>query len=151
MKPVSIITGAGGLLGGILCEELLDTHHIIGIYRNKVPTCNSQLVRRIDPAIPARGASSGETFAGSKRDEGTTGEKAAGIYCIQADLTSREDIRRVVEVTLGKYGRIDHVINSAADIKFHGNLRELWQNDEYPVSQMTVNCIAPILLASAAH
>jgi NAD(P)-dependent dehydrogenase (short-subunit alcohol dehydrogenase family) len=71
------------------------------------------------------------------------------VFCIQADLTKREDIRRLVEVSLARFGRIDVLINAASDIQFHGKVTELWQSDPYAIPQLDINCVAPMLLSSA--
>jgi NAD(P)-dependent dehydrogenase (short-subunit alcohol dehydrogenase family) len=70
-------------------------------------------------------------------------------FCVQGDLTRTEDIRRVVEVTLARFGRVDVLINSAADTHFHGKLLELSFGSTEAESQLLTNCIAPMQLASA--
>jgi NAD(P)-dependent dehydrogenase (short-subunit alcohol dehydrogenase family) len=67
------------------------------------------------------------------------------VYCVQADLTKPEDIRRVVEVGMARFGQIDHVVNAAADLKFHGKLKELWFYNSYAAQQMFINSISPML------
>jgi NAD(P)-dependent dehydrogenase (short-subunit alcohol dehydrogenase family) len=64
-------------------------------------------------------------------------------------LSKRQDIRRVVDISLETFGRIDCVINTAADTRFHGKLIELWESNDYPESQLRINCIAPLTLVSA--
>jgi NAD(P)-dependent dehydrogenase (short-subunit alcohol dehydrogenase family) len=71
------------------------------------------------------------------------------VYCVQADLQCREDIRRLVEVAHARYGRIDSVVNAAADIRFHGALVELWQSGDDVLSQLAINSVAPFRLVSA--
>jgi len=126
MRPVCLVTGASGRLGSAVSELLLQTHDIVAVYRHRVPELSSQLRSRIDPAAP-------------------TNE----VYAVQCDLNRREDIRRLVEVALARFGRIDSVVNSAADLRFHGKLTELWEADGYAASQLDVNCIAPLMVASA--
>lgn len=129
MRPVCLITGASGRLGQALCLALVDRYNLVAIYRRSVPAVPSQLRWPVDHAAEP----------GADRH----------IYCIQADLTSREDVRRVVEVALARYGRIDAVINSAADVKFHGKLVELWEADDQAQAQLAINCLAPMQLVSA--
>jgi len=132
MKPVCLITGAGGRLGNALCNEMADEYDIIAVYRRTIPNCDSQLVRSIGyPKVPDK--------------------KNSGIYCVQADLTNIEDLRRLVEVSIAKFGQIDVVINSAADLKFHGKLIELFQADDYPESQLQLNAIVPFRLISMVY
>jgi NAD(P)-dependent dehydrogenase (short-subunit alcohol dehydrogenase family) len=118
MKPVCLITGAGGRLGQDLCHTLQDDYELVATYHSTPPNLASQ---------------------------------STPVHLVQADLTCREEVRRVVELALARYGRIDALINTAADIKFHGSLRDLWQADDYPQSQMLLNAIVPMQLASEIY
>jgi NAD(P)-dependent dehydrogenase (short-subunit alcohol dehydrogenase family) len=130
MRPVCLITGAGGRLGSALCRDLLATHDVAAVYRNQLPSVPSQFSI---PIIPGSSA----------------GEPAGAAFCIQGDLTVRADLRRIVEVTMARFGRIDVLIQAAADTRYHGRLLEL-SFDSAPVEhQMLANCVAPIALASA--
>lgn len=128
-KPVCLITGAGGRLGQMFCRELLPRYTIVAAYRSHQPAVPSQLMRP--------NQSNGNAAA---PDE---------VYCVQGDLTRRHDIQRIVEVCLARYGRIDAVVNAAADVRFHGKLVEIWQADDYAQSQLLTNAIAPMQLVSA--
>ena len=128
MTPVCLITGAGGRLGQALCRALLGRYEVAAAYRSRVPDVPSQLRRPV-----AAGAS------------------PPAAYCVQADLTRREDVRRLVEVTLARFGRVDAPVNVAADVAFHGRLLDLWPMEEYAAQQLSVNCVAPCLLVSALH
>lgn len=116
MKPVCLITGAGGRLGQDLCHALQDDYQVVASYRSRRPDITSP-----------------------------------SVQLIQADLTQRDDLQRLVSDTLARHGRIDALVNSAADIKFHGSLRDLWQAGDYPQSQLLLNAIVPMQLASAIH
>ena len=136
MKPVCIITGAGGLLGRALCAELIKDFNIVAAYRKTIPAVASQMLDRLNP--------------GSTPTVNTVSQNQ--VYSIQADLTKRDDIQRLTEVTMAKYGQIDVLINSAADTKFHGKLKEMWQADEeFSLNQLRTNCIAPMQLVSAIY
>jgi NAD(P)-dependent dehydrogenase (short-subunit alcohol dehydrogenase family) len=113
MKPVCLVTGAGGRLGQDLCHALADQYELVVTYRATVPD------------VPA--------------------------LHIRADLTRREDIQNVVELAMARHGRIDALVNSAADIGFHGSLRGLWQAGDEPQSQMLLNAIVPMQIASALY
>jgi len=135
MKPVCLITGAGGRLGNDLCEALQDDYLLVATYCTREPRISSQMHQRWE----------------TSEDPVDESRMSKMAHVVQADLSRREDIRRLVEVALARYGRIDALINSAADIKFHGHLRDLWQADDYPQSQMLMNSIAPFQLASAIY
>jgi NAD(P)-dependent dehydrogenase (short-subunit alcohol dehydrogenase family) len=131
MKPVCLTTGSAGKLGSALCRALLETHDVVAVYRNELPAVPSQL------RTPA-------AFGG-----GDPVQEEPLAFCVQGDLTSKEDIRRIVEVVLARFGRIDVVVNSAADTRYHGKLLEL-SLDSAPVeTQLATNCIAPMNLVSA--
>jgi NAD(P)-dependent dehydrogenase (short-subunit alcohol dehydrogenase family) len=128
-KPVCLITGAGGRLGQMLCRELLSRYIVAAAYRTRPPAVSSQLMR---PYQANGGPSASDD-----------------VYCIQGDLTRRHDIQRIVEVCLARYGRIDAVVNAAADVHFHGKLVEVWQADDYAQTQLLTNALAPMQLVSA--
>ncbi|MFE7313977.1 SDR family NAD(P)-dependent oxidoreductase [Streptomyces sp. NPDC057555] len=130
MKPVCLITGAGGRLGQLLCTDLARDHEVIATYRNTVPRVASQLQWPV---------------GAHQADE----PRCPTAYCVQADLRCREDIRRVVEVAEARHGRIDSIINAAADVRFLGRLVELWESGDEAASQLAVNSIAPLQLVSA--
>ena len=132
MKPVCLVTGAAGRLGRALCLSLAGEYRVIAAYRRNQPDVPSQLARPLD--MSAGGAPAFDI------DD---------IYCVQADLSRREDVRRLVEVGMARYGRIDAVVNSAADLRYHGRLSEIWQAGEYPSELLSLNAVAPFLLVSA--
>jgi NAD(P)-dependent dehydrogenase (short-subunit alcohol dehydrogenase family) len=132
MRPVCLITGAAGRLGSALCESLAKSFDVVATYHTKPPTFRSQLRHKI--------ASVGEPLGPGRTRE---------VFCVQANLLERTDIRRLVEVALAKYGRVDVIINSAADTRFYGNLLDLCHDDPYPASQMQLNCVVPVELVSA--
>ncbi len=127
MKPVCLVTGASGRLGRLLCRDLASDHEVIASYHNTVPDVSSQLRRPVSDGA----------------------ESCPPVYCVQADLHCRDDIRRLVEVAHARYGRIDSVVNAAADIRFHGALVELWQSGDDVLSQLAINSFAPFQLVSA--
>jgi NAD(P)-dependent dehydrogenase (short-subunit alcohol dehydrogenase family) len=140
MKPVCLISGAGGRLGGALCADLADDYHVVGAYREKPPQFPSQLLKRLSP----------DAWAASVRAR-KNDASGTEIFCIQANLFAREDIRRLIETVVARYGQVDAIVNCAADTTFHGKLLEIWQSEDYAARQLEVNCIAPIQLVSAVH
>ena len=134
MKPVCLLTGSGGRLGTALCRTLSAEYNVVAVYRQRIPCVSSQLVSQVD---------NDASWAAAR--------ESLSVFCVQADLTRREDLRRLVEVALAKFDVIDAIVNAAADVNFHGKLLELWHDDEYAPLQMQTNCIAPIELVSAVH
>ncbi len=129
MTPVCLITGGAGRLGSALARALIGSYDIAAVYRTKPPRFPSQLRTPIDlagEAGPARRA-----------------------FCVQGDLARKEDIRRIVEVVLARFGQIDVVINSAADTRYHGRLLELSFDTSAVEQQLLTNCVAPMSLVSA--
>jgi NAD(P)-dependent dehydrogenase (short-subunit alcohol dehydrogenase family) len=132
MKPTCLVTGGAGKLGTALCRSLAETHQIVAVYHKKMPGFPSQLRHPID------------------LENGREKWEAADLpFCVQGDLTRSEDVRRIVEVTLARFGRVDVLINSAADTRFHGNLLELSYGCTEVQNQLLTNCIAPMQLVSA--
>jgi len=132
MTPTCLVTGGAGKLGTALCTALAETHQIAAVYHRKLPTFASQLRH----AIPFEGG-------------GGRSASANEPFCVQGDLTRAEDIRRVVEVVLARFGRVDVLINAAADTRFHGKLLELSFGSIEVQNQLFTNCIAPMQLVSA--
>ena len=131
MMPTCLVTGSAGKLGSALCKALVETHQIVAVYRRKLPGFPSQLRSTIDPGSTSK-----------------KWESADVPFCIQGDLTRNEDVRRIVEVALARFGRIDVLINSAADTRFHGKLLELSFGSAEAQNQLLTNCIAPTQLVS---
>jgi NAD(P)-dependent dehydrogenase (short-subunit alcohol dehydrogenase family) len=135
MKPVCLLTGAAGELGNALCNRLCTEYNVIATYHVAEPAVVSQNRWPIasDRATPALGNGN------------------CGVFSVQADLNRREDIRRLVEVAMARYGQIDAIVNSAGDVETHGKLLELWHDDDYAQIQLQTNCISPMQLVSAVH
>ncbi len=131
MRPVCVITGSAGSLGSALSRTLLSTHEVAAIYRQNLPDVASQLRTPAD-------------LSGDPPNPGSRNQ----AYCIQGDLTNDADTRRIVEVVLARFGRIDVVINSAADIRYHGNLLDIGFDSDAVERQLVTNCVAPMKLVS---
>lgn len=131
MKPVCLVTGSSGKLGSALCGALASTHHIAAVYRKELPRFPSHLRKQVafGPA-------------------GEVKETQNLVFCVQGDLTNQQDRRRIVEVVLAKYGRIDILVNSAADTGFHGKLLDSCFDSDPVINQLTTNCVAPMCLVS---
>lgn len=132
MTPTCLITGSAGKLGVALCRVFSETHEVAAVYHKRVPPFPSQLQTPID-------------FGESHKKRAPSHLP----FCIQGDLTSSVDLRRIVEVIIARFCRIDVLINSAADARFHGKLLELSFGSTEVEGQLLTNCIAPMKLASA--
>lgn len=133
MKAVCLITGAGGRLGQELCRQLSGKYNVIAAYRKRAPDSQHRQSISFGDHIGFSNAASADN----------------SVYAVQADLADRGDIRRLVEVGMARFGQIDYLVNSAADLRYHGKLLELWQADDYAQSTMNLNAISPMLLTSA--
>jgi NAD(P)-dependent dehydrogenase (short-subunit alcohol dehydrogenase family) len=129
MRPVCLITGGSGKLGTALAERLLPTHELILAYHRHEPPVLHQLRQTAETA----------------RDD------LAMPFAIQADLRKVEDQRRLVQEALARFGQIDVLINSAADIKFHGPLLDLAFTGRAEIDQLDLNCVQPMRLASLIY
>ena len=129
MRPVCLITGGSGKLGTALTGRLAAEHSTVLVYNAHEPAGFSQLKQRIGPA------------ADDEREP----------FAVQADLRNRHDQRRLIEVTLARYGRIDVIVNAAADTRFHGGLLDLAFADQAELGQLDLNCIQPLRLVSLIH
>jgi NAD(P)-dependent dehydrogenase (short-subunit alcohol dehydrogenase family) len=132
MIATCLITGSAGKLGTALCHAFSETHRVAAIYRKSMPRFSSQLQTRMD------------------LEESREKKDSAHLpFCVQGNLTQSEDIRRIVEVVLARFDRIDVLINAAADTRFHGRLLELSFGTAEVEHQLLTNCLAPMHLVSA--
>jgi NAD(P)-dependent dehydrogenase (short-subunit alcohol dehydrogenase family) len=125
-RPVCLITGAGGRLGAALCKAFSPQFSVIAVYKTRLPPSELSLSKPDDRAVGA-------------------------VLPVEADLTRRDDIERIIAAAHEWKGQIDAVVNCAADVKFHGRLLNLIEADEQGLSQLNVNCFAPMRLVSAIH
>jgi len=96
---VSVVTGAGGTIGGAIAEELA--------------TVGSDIVLAVhnDEEV------SGEIEAMGRR-----------AHTVQCDVSDADDVRSVVDETIEEFGRIDIVVNSAAALTV-GKMADLEESD----------------------
>jgi len=130
--PVCLLTGAGGRLGEAILRANGDRMQFLAVYRTRVPQAPSQLSASFDPLDASASPRSGR----------------ARTYAVQADLRERDAVRRVVEIALARYDRVDHVVNAAADSAFYGSTLEAHGAADELAEQLLLNCLAPALLAS---
>jgi NAD(P)-dependent dehydrogenase (short-subunit alcohol dehydrogenase family) len=128
-KRVCLLTGANGTLGTALLRDLAQDFAIVATYRRNVPRIYSQFMRRVSTHV----------------------QECDPVFLIKADLQKRDDVLRTVEVALARHGQIDVIVNSAADVRFHGKLVESWTTSELHAGQLYLNCIAPMQLVALIH
>ena len=135
MTRVCLITGAGGLLGSAWCRAMADRYAIVAAYHSRPPTVPTQTARLVDPVAPRR----------------PPPEAAHRVFAVQADLTEPAEIDRLVELALARFGRVDLLVNAAADVLTSAEttdprLAETWAR------QLVLNTVVPMQLAAAvAH
>ncbi len=109
---VTIITGGGGMLGEMHAEAVAEAggHPVLADIKEDLATAKAMRI--------------------SKK----YGVNAMGI---KVDITSRAEVERLVEAVLGKFGRIDSLINNAAnDPKVEAGADDSWTRFEnFPIEQ----------------
>ena len=130
-KRVCLLTGAGGTLGAAFCRRFANRYHIAAVYRNRPPTVPSQRRWITDPldgqrALPAN---------------------THPVFEMQADLTNDGEIDRIVDVTLGRFDRIDVIVN-AAGVALDAPLLDANRFQSALEQQLLVNTILPMRLAA---
>lgn len=129
-----LLTGAGGRLGGALLRAQRDRMRFVAVYRTRLPDAATQFAVPFDPLA-------GEPVRSSVSARG-------GTYAVRADLREPGAVRRIVELALARYDRIDHVVNAAADSAFHGSTLEAAHVADRLAEQLLLNALTPALLAS---
>jgi NAD(P)-dependent dehydrogenase (short-subunit alcohol dehydrogenase family) len=97
-KKTCLLTGGSGQLGLVFSRMFAGHYDIASVYCEHPPNVPSQITRLVDPLEPTA----------------EMPENQHSVYAIQADLRSEDDLQRVVEVTLARFGRIDLLVNAAA-------------------------------------
>lgn len=126
--PVLLVTGLSGRLGEAVAE-LLPHALIAGVFHRNLPTVPSQALQPLDP-------------------DGRPPPGQPAAFVIRADLSKRRECERVVEVALARFGRIDHLVNIAADVRFLGPTTEAWAWERDAIDQFRLNALVPVRLAS---
>lgn len=132
LKRVCLLTGAGGRLGSAFCRSLAARFDIAAVYRSRHPDVPSQLEWLRDPLRPAA----------------SVPENDDAVFAIQADLSEDGAPARVVDLALARFGRIDLLVNAAADVTFWGPLLEAERLKERLRAQLELNVMVPVRLAA---
>ena len=131
-RRVCLLTGAGGTLGNAFCRQHRAEYDILAVYRNRPPNTPSQDGWLVDPLDPAADLADNEH----------------PVYTLQADLTRDEDIARVVDVAVARFGAVDLLVNAAA----RSTREQMLEPARYRRSLLehfTMNVAAPVALTAA--
>ena len=135
-KRVCLLTGAGGRLGSYFARLYSDHYDFVAVYRRNRPHAPAQDAWFIDPLDPARPSAD-------------LAENRSPVFAVQADLQQPGACDRVVELALGRFGRIDLLVNNAV----HSVWAPMLGSDVLARSaqaQVTTNVVVPLQLAQAA-
>jgi NAD(P)-dependent dehydrogenase (short-subunit alcohol dehydrogenase family) len=130
-KRVCLFTGAGGRLGEAFCRMFAAHYDIVAVFHRGHPSASSQIEWLIDPLMP----------------HAALPENQHAVFAVRADLTEEADRRRIVEVALARFGRIDVLVNAAAVASRAPMLDgdELYRGFH---RQMNVNVFVPLRLSA---
>jgi len=131
-KRVCLLTGASGLLGSTFCRMAASEYSIAAVYNTHIPPVGSQMMEFRDPIEPGASLS----------------ENESRVYAIKADLTEAGSEKRVVELTLAKFGAIDLVVSAAGRYE----TCSIVDGDEFTTtleSMLSLHLLAPMRLARA--
>lgn len=128
---VCLLTGAAGVLGADFCRRWRHDYAIAAVYRNGALPVATQDERFVDPTAPSR--------APAVNDE--------PVFGIRADLGEPDELERVVELTLARFGRIDLLVNAAVHVR-HDRLTSLAVSGALLEDAFAINTTMPIRLAA---
>jgi NAD(P)-dependent dehydrogenase (short-subunit alcohol dehydrogenase family) len=97
-RKVCLFTGAGGPLGEMFCRMFGAQYDIVAVLGRRTPNIVTQHQWWVDPLAP----------------NVPLAENLSNVFALQADLNDENELRRVVEITLARYDRIDILVNGAA-------------------------------------
>jgi NAD(P)-dependent dehydrogenase (short-subunit alcohol dehydrogenase family) len=127
---VCLLSGAGGRLGSAICASFAADYDVVAVFRNRHPQAASQLQWWIDPLHP---------------DE-LPPVSLNRVFAVRADLAEPGQLRRVVDLALARFQRIDLVINAAVSYRFASLVNE--QSLTEAAAELEVNTLLPVRLAA---
>lgn len=130
-RKVCLFTGASGTLGEMFCRMFGAYYDIVAVLGRRVPQIVTQHQWWVDPLLP----------------NAPLVENRSSVYAIQADLMDEADLRRVVEVTLARFERIDVLVNAAA-VGFWAPMFDDGRLLESAQQQFETHVILPLRLSS---
>jgi NAD(P)-dependent dehydrogenase (short-subunit alcohol dehydrogenase family) len=98
MKRLCLLTGASGSLGKSFVERYASQYQIAAVHHQNPIGFATQDQEFVDPLQPER-----EIEANGH-----------AVYALRADLSRRHEIDRVVSEVVGRFGKVDLLINAAA-------------------------------------
>ena len=135
MRRVCLFTGAGGQLGNAWCQALAGEYAIVASYHSEPPRAATQDTRLIDPVAPRR----------------LVPESAHPVFAVRADLSTPSEIDRLVELAMARFGRVDLLVNAAADVTSTAETTDPRLIDDW-TRQLVLNALVPVQIAAAvAH
>jgi NAD(P)-dependent dehydrogenase (short-subunit alcohol dehydrogenase family) len=129
-KRVCVLTGASGRLGSMFCRLYGHRYEIVAVSNTQSvlpPPCMSWHVDPLEPDVRWRA-------------------NGRGFVTIQADLTDRGQIPRVVDFALASFGRVDLVVNAAAIVRC-APLLSAETNIGDVARMLDLNAVVPLRLA----
>ena len=131
MKRVCVLTGASGTFGNAFCERYAREYEIAAVCNRNLPQVCSQKMRFFDPLYPTK----------------ELAENNSPIFTIPADLADISEQRRVLELVLARYGRVDVLIYAAVN-RVWSPIITSEHLLESAAQQFEVNVLAPLRMAA---
>jgi NAD(P)-dependent dehydrogenase (short-subunit alcohol dehydrogenase family) len=130
-RKVVLFTGAGGALGEMFCRMFGAHYDIVAVLGRRTPNIVTQHQWWVDPLMP----------------NAALAENHSSVFSLQADLNEETELRRVVEVTLARYDRIDVLVNAAAACHWEPMLNGRGLLDNAP-QHFETNLLLPLRLST---
>lgn len=130
-RRVCLLTGAAGVLGSDFCRRWRHAYDVVAVVRGGRLPVASQEEWPIDPLDP----------------HARLPEAEDPVYAIRSDLRDPDELERVVDLALGRFGRIDLLVNAAVHVH-RDRLTSLASSSELLDETFAVNATLPILLAA---
>lgn len=130
-RRVCLLTGAAGVLGTDFCRRWRCDYDIVAVFRHGQPSVPTQDSWPVDPLLPHL-ASSGPR---------------SPVFGVRSDLRDLDEIDRVIDLALARFGRIDLLVNAAVHVH-RDRLTSLASSTELLDTAFAVNATLPITLAA---
>lgn len=137
-RKVALVTGASSNLGQKICELLKCEYDLVAVSKTK----NASNVQ-MEAGVFSEGASLLDIIY---HDDGLS-----SVMYIQADLTTINCIQEIFRLIEARFGRLDVVVNLAADTRFYGEPYEAKWYRAAIIDQYVLNALTPMLIIGEAH